>query len=216
MNAAPTPIDRILGTFGWRGFPDALFYEAAHGLRFDLGGDLPMGPLRFLQAIDRARTVAEAVFEGSVQLTAVVGHYGGERRSRRDLASFMRLREIGFDHPFGLPDKVPQGDEGHIAEFGEDLCQYWYAADFPNNRAGLSALLWTSVAREMPITPKARWLDVYIADFDRGLVLHAYDDRGMDVVATQRGLIEPLYRSFNAWLLGHDREAIEEKFRRTS
>ncbi|HEY2660701.1 MAG TPA: DUF3885 domain-containing protein [Caulobacteraceae bacterium] len=212
MNAYPTPIDRILGAFGWSGFPDAMFYEAVHGLRFDLGGDLPMGPVRSLRAIDRARTVAEAVFEGSVQVTGVVGHYSGERRSRSAFASFMRLRDVGFNYPFGPPEKAPQA-EGHVAEFGEDLCRCWHAADFSNNRAELSALLWTSVAREMRVTPKARWLDVYIVDFDRGLVLRAYDNRGMDVVATQPGLFEQVCRTFDAWLLDHDRAVMDEEFR---
>lgn len=214
MNSIPSPTARIFSTFGWHGFPDAMFYEGHFGLRFDLGGNLPMGPLRFLQAIDRARTITKAAFQDSSQVTAVVSHYGGERRSRRDVASFKQLREIGFDLPFGPPDKVPQGEEGHIAEYGEDLCRYWYAVSFPNDQEPVNALLWASVVREMPITPKARWLDVHIVDFDRGLVLRVYDDRGMDVVATRPGPLEPLYRTFDAWLLDHDRAAMDASFRR--
>ncbi len=77
--------------------------------------------MRFLQAIDRARSITDAALKGSVRITAVVSHYGAERRSRRDVVSFKQLWQIGFDNPFGPPENIPQRDENHITEFGEDL-----------------------------------------------------------------------------------------------
>lgn len=194
-------------------FPPALFYETAYGLRFDLGGDLSMGPLRFLQAIDRARAIVEAVFRDSREVTAIVGQYGGEKRTRRHSAAFAQLREMGFDHVFELQEKKSQGDKEYIAEFGEDLWQYVYSVDFPKSLAATNALLWAIIAQEMPIAPKARWIGrVHIADFHRGLSICVYDDRGMDVVATRPERLAELYRSFDAWLLDYDRAAMADRF----
>lgn len=204
---------KIEATFGWPEFPDGLFYEAKWGLRFDLGGDLTDTAPRFLQAMDRARLITNSAFASSTKLWAVASSYGGERRTRRHHASFQALRALGFRHDFGAPQQVKQGDPSHFREFGEDLCRYWYQAEFSNDPEPLAALLWASVAAEGYVNPKARWIDtIHIADFENGVALTVYDDRGMDVVATEAGPLMGLYERFGGWLLDHDRPAMEAKF----
>jgi len=207
------PIGIIKERFGWPGFPDLLFYQTPNALRFDLGGELKTGPVRFMQAIDRARSVASVLFEEAASLTAVVSHFSGEKRTRRDFVTFKKLREIGFPYPFGQPDKVPQNDESYKLTFGEDLCRYWYSTTFPNDSAPITALLWAALSREQGITPRTRWLEgIYLVDFDRGLALWAYDDRGMDIVATDARSLQPIYDRFGAWLLDYDRATMDANF----
>lgn len=207
------PIQEIDAAFGWRGFPDAMFYETAFGLRFDLGGQIEMGPLRLLQALDRARAVAKVLFSASESLVAIVTMYGEQRNTGRRHAAFQKLRSIGFTHSFGAAQKIPQNQQEHIAEFGEDLFRYWYAAPFVNDDASISALLWASVARKMDVRPKARWIDtIHIADLRNRVALIAYDDRGMDVVGPSGAALSPLYHEFNSWLLDYDRAAMDAKF----
>ena len=208
------PIQTIDAAFGWRGFPDAMFYQTPFGLRFELGGDQSMGPLRFMQAVDRARAVATALFSRSETLVAFVSIYGEERTTRRHSTAIQQLERIGFPHPFGSAAKVPQKDQEYIAEFGGDLFRHWYAAKFTNDAAAVSALLWASVAREMDIRPKAQCLDtIHIADIQKRLALTVYDDRGMDVVGPNGPTLSSLYRKFNAWLLDYDRAEMDAKFR---
>jgi len=207
------PIQQIDAAFGWRGFPDAMFYEAAYGLRFELGGEIDIGPPRFLQALDRARAVAKVLFSASESLVAVVTMYGEQRNTSRRHAAFQKLRSIGFTHAFGAAERIAQNDQEHIAEFGDDLFRYWYAAAFGNDDASISALLWASVAREMDIRPNAHWIHtIHIADLKNRLALTAYDDRGMDVVGPSGPALSPLYREFNPWLLDYDRAAMDAKF----
>lgn len=139
------PTERIRGVFGWNGFPDALFYEANYALRFDLCGELPSHPLRFLRAMDRAREVASAIFEQSLNLTAIVCYYDGERRSSRPASSFKTLADIGFQAEFRKPERIPLNDQDYIAEFGEDLCAYWCSAEMGRSREDRDALLWAGV-----------------------------------------------------------------------
>ena len=190
-----------------------MFYEADYGLRFDLGGEIDMSPLRFMQALDRARAVAAVLFSASETLHAVVSMYGEKRNTSRHHNAFQKLRVIGFNHSFGAAEKIAQNDQDYIAEFGSDLFRYWYSAPFLNDNASVSALLWASVSREMDIRPKARWIDtIHIVDFKNRLALTAYDDRGMDVVGPTGPALSRLYSQFNSWLLDHDRPAMDEKF----
>ena len=39
-----------------------------------------------------------------------------------------------------------------------------------------------------------------------------YDDRGLDMIATDRALLAPLYRRFDHWLLDYDRARMRETF----
>lgn len=207
------PIQTIDAAFGWHGFPAGMFYHSQFGLRFDLGGELDTGPVRFVQALDRARTVATAVFSRSETLVAVVSIYSEKRTTRRHSAAIQQLEQIGFAHPFGSATKVPQNDQEYIAEFGEDLYRHWFAAQFTNDETSVLALLWASIAREMDIQPKARWLDtIHIADPQKRLALTAYDDRGMDVIGPNGESLFPIYDKFSPWLLDYDRAAMDSKF----
>ncbi len=209
------PLGRVNDAFGWRCFPHALFYEADNALRFELEGDAKNGPIRLLHAMDRARVIADEIFASSTTLTAVVSHYGGKKRTRRDVVVFEDLSEVGFHNSFEGPDCVPENDEDHISAFGEDLYRYWYAADFSKSREAITALLWAAFAKERAISPKVRRLDnIYIADFTRRIVIHPYDDRGLDVVAAEHEVLTPLYERLGDWLLPYDREVMDAKFRR--
>jgi hypothetical protein len=207
-------INRIEEAFGWRGFPDGLFYAADHGLRFELAGDVDEYALRFVRAIERARVVAGEFLSGSENLTAVITHHGDEKRSSRGAASLKKLKEIGFHADFGPPDRMPEKNESYAREFGTDLYRYWYSADFEKTEGSITALIWAAIAREMAITPKAQWLDgIYIVDFQRRLAICPYDDRGLDVIAPDRASLQPLYEKLNTWLLDYDSKAMDAKFR---
>lgn len=208
-----TPTERIQKTFGWRGFPHALFYNADFGLRFELGGGLPMELPRFVRAFDRARAVADELFRTSKTLTAVVSGCDAERRASRVTNGLKTLAAMGFAADFCAPERVPLNDAEHIAEFGQDLCDYWLMADFEKSPERLHALLWAAVAKEMPIQPKVKGLErIVLVDFDRGMALQVYDDRGMDVAAADRERLLSIYRDFSNWLLDHDRVAMDRVF----
>lgn len=208
-----TPTERIQNTFGWFGFPYALFYAAKFGLRFELGGELPMAPPRFIQAFDRARAVADALFHTSKTLTVVVSVCDAERRSARGAAALKALADIGFSADFCEPERVRLNDAEYIAEFGQDLCDYWLMADFSKTPERLHALLWAAVAKEMPIQPRVKGFDrIILVDFQLGIAMHVYDDRGMDVVAVNREhLMEP-YSKFSDWLRDYDRAEMNRVF----
>jgi len=67
-------------------------------------------------------------------------------------------------------------------------------------------LLWNNIAQEIGVRPRAPVLSKLV-DRASGIVVNAYDDLGMDIVALAREPIEHLYRRFDTWLLDRDRMA---------
>jgi hypothetical protein len=53
----------------------------------------------------------------------------------------------------------------------------------------------------------SKWVDL-----QRGVTVHVYDDRGMDVTSLARETIAPLHRQFEAWLPDYARPRMAEAF----
>ena len=54
--------------------------------------------------------------------------------------------------------------------------------------------------------------ECYLINKTKQLVLNLYDDRGMDVVSTNKDQLKALYRSHNKMILDYDRERIDKMF----
>ncbi len=204
---------KIFDTFGWTDFPRPLFYNCSFGLRFELGGDHEMGPARFLQAMDRARAVADLAFSGMDKLTICINYTGKKRRSPAIKKEFKALSDMGFSGEFGPASHLAWADCHDPDWEAEGWLRYRHFCEIPNTPDQLAPLLWMAVAQEMPIEPRLFHIaDNYILDLVRGVALHVYDDRGMDVVATDPDLLLPLYSKFNSWLLDSDRTEMDSLF----
>jgi hypothetical protein len=49
---------------------------------------------------------------------------------------------------------------------------------------------------------------VYFLNPATGMIVHMYDDRGLDIIATSSEALIPIYQTFNHWVLDFDRERI--------
>jgi len=45
------------------------------------------------------------------------------------------------------------------------------------------------------------------------MIYHLYDDRGCDVIASNKENLRPLYEELNDWILDYDREQIDTIFK---
>lgn len=158
--------------------------------------------------MERAKEVAEALFSETKALTVFASFYDWERRSSCASRSFTALAALGFTEVFSRPDRVPQPDEDILSPSGMHLCRYWSRADFRYDPGQVELLLLASVSDLLP----KNFLLFHLVDMDRGLVLHAYDDRGMDVGAADRTALVPIYWEFKDWLLDYDRAAMDRIF----
>lgn len=53
---------------------------------------------------------------------------------------------------------------------------------------------------------------VYIFDIENHVMLHMYDDRGLDVAAHDKNTLIPAYTNLNTWILDYDRDKIDKVF----
>lgn len=182
-------------------------------LRFELGGEefdntIQQVP-RFLQAHRRASTVADALFgDGCVGVVA----WNGQLPNPAGLGDgvedgFVALQSTGFQAPlvsewqatvFPDPD-----DEGYVWDFR--------SYDLGHSKIVRDTLLWHAVASEMPIYPSAPVL-TFLLNPSTFVMLHVYDDRGMDVIADDPAKLRGPYSGFADWLLDYDRERMAKMF----
>ncbi len=174
----------------------APFRSSPYSLRFELGGETfgNEAPVpRFLQAFGRATEIAQEVFENSRQNFGVVAAYPN---SADDIFApaedgFEALAAAGFTlepmHEWQAPMWPDQAEE-------EDRmpCR-WRAYDLGGDIVQRDVLLWCAISLEMAVVPKAP-VSSFLADFDRNILLHVYDDRGMDVTALDREVLLRTYR----------------------
>jgi hypothetical protein len=191
------------------------FRSSAYSLRFELGGErfgIEAPVPRFLRAFGRARQVAREVFDSSPRLFGIVAAPSASADDRRLPApdGFAALEAAGFaGRPVGQWQGALRPDQ---AEEEDRVPCEWRAYDLTGDVAGQDVILWCAVALEMAITPRAAVLS-YLLDPDRDILLHVYDDRGMDVTALDREKLLTLYEERADWLLDYDRPRMREAFR---
>ena len=200
--------DHSLGD-GW----DTAFQSSKYSLRFELGGEelgMDMPVPRFLRAFDRARQVARDLFQNSETVVGIVVTWNAEGDLFSPVAdSDAALTSAGFDLPSFREWETELYPEEEIEEErGRSRCR---AYDLTQSAYGQDVLLWCAIACEMPIQPAVPARS-YLADLNRGIILHVYDDRGMDVTALEAEALLALYRERNDWLLDYDRDRMSAAF----
>lgn len=193
--------------------PHSLFTSFDQSLRFELGGeefgaDRPMR--RFAQAFLRSNAISQALFERSSEVYVALSSYGDEKPPSKRL---IPLKHCGLKkHEFKYLGKTPQEDDGHYLEDGSNIFRHWDMAKL-NDKGTISDILWLGIAAELGIKPTFYGsTKAYLIDPEYGLVLHLYDDRGMDVVATHNASLVDLFLRFNDWLLDYNRARMTSMF----
>ncbi|NEU31719.1 DUF3885 domain-containing protein [bacterium LRH843] len=59
-------------------------------------------------------------------------------------------------------------------------------------------------------------IDIYFINVTRKMIYHLYDDRGCDVIASNKDNIRSLYEKHNEWILEYDRKQIDKLFKSCS
>lgn len=182
-------------------------------LRFELGGEefdntVQQVP-RFLQAHRRASTLADALFSGNcVAVVAWNGHPpypAGLPDNTKD--GFVALQSTGFNAPQMNEWQATLYPDPDEEAYVWDLRSY----DLGRDKVARDTLLWHAIASEMPVYPSARVV-TFLLDSSRSVMLHVYDDRGMDVIAYDPAKLHGLHTDFADWLLDYDRERMAKLF----
>jgi hypothetical protein len=196
------------------------YQQSKFRLRFELGGEVYWQVThvvpRFIQALGRSRDLADNVF-GHGRALAIVGSW---KLPKREL--FQRKRERGATG-YSLLEKMGFADALLLREWREKPAWFdpddpsdgvpfdWKAYDITDLKEMRDTLLWASNAVEIGIEPRAPVV-IYLLNPVSNIVMHVYDDRGVDIMALSPEALMPLYRNFDQWILDYDRPRILEAF----
>lgn len=187
----------------------ALFYNFPGGLRFELpDGGSPLD--QALTALRKATLICDDVFAGEervlvhLEVFAPASHFGLRKMLRE-------LRIAGIVVPKARDIWLEA--EGQTDEADESC--HWVSCAFEVSTAKLPNLLWCAVAADFgsSLRPNPR-CRVYLLNPNKEIVVHPYDDRGMDVISRCTSALAGLYARHKELLLAYDLEAMRDTFGR--
>lgn len=103
-------------------------------------------------------------------------------------------------------------------EFSQDI-------DIDNNIIKQTQLYWDlkkfkipidKVFREIILGDLGGWNNfvssIFLFDVENHVMVHLYDDRGLDIVSYDKNTLIPIYKKLNTWILDYDRKQIDKIF----
>ncbi|NHZ64887.1 DUF3885 domain-containing protein [Massilia genomosp. 1] len=183
----------------------ALFYKLPGGLRFRMAEGEHFA--RVLVAVRKGGIVCEDVFADADTILVHLQNYATPNRfDMRFTLKQLAMAGIAIPHAREIwAEPVPRPDP-------DDDESWCVNALFELPKSSLASLLWCAFATdfgELRPNPHCR---VYLINPASGLMVHPYDDRGMDVVGTNHEALRQLYCTHYAWLLEYDLETMDRTF----
>jgi Domain of unknown function (DUF3885) len=182
----------------------ALFYNYPGGLRFELseGGTWLQ---QFTQALSKVSEICTDIFDGDPILVRLCKR--AEHPSPfyyRAVLSQLQVLEIQLPRERTLwLEPIPAAEQWGTA------LEWYINLVFELPVTAMTNLLWPPLARDFRMIHPQLDCWVYLYHAAKGLVIHPYDDRGMDVVGTNPQELAKLYKKFNHYLLDYDRVVMD-------
>jgi len=174
-----------------------LFYRWPVGIRFELG----LETFR-----ERAPKLYEAAFAPEDVCVIISQDWPAENVSPPARRRYFRVFSLpgAFDskHPVSLQSlEVTTEEEGEQDTF---ILQW---GQLPSRTFQYGSVLEGIANTDHAQTPSVSGR-VYFLNRATAIIVHMYDDRGLDIIAANREPLMPIYRAFNDWILDSDRERI--------
>ena len=165
----------------------------------------------FIQAMERSKKLFEDIFHESENI--YVNLIFSREKNSYKAKPYLPLLECGFSLPDDHERKIVKISKSQMDEYGF-IPGYWYQYDFKvkMNDLNVHALLWAVMSAELSIKPSANIVAVYFVDFEREIIFHPYDDRGLDIIASDKNTLLPIYKKYRDWIVEWNLEEIQEKF----
>jgi hypothetical protein len=175
-----------------------LFYSWPLGIRFELG----------LEGYrERSARLYEALFSPDDICVVIAKDWPDDispAARQRYFEVFSLPGAFDSNHPLGL-----QSLEIGKVEDGEQQNSVLHWARLPARSFKYGAIF-DGIANADHAKAPSVSSRVYFLNPATDVIVHMYDDRGLDVIAASREPLIPLYRTFNDWILDFDRARIDK------
>ena len=194
-------IKQALETFARSAFDHNLFANNETAIRFELAlGDTRIE--RFDTALHRASTVAKDVFQHSERLCVCLMYYGESFVEAKSSFRSLKDCEVTINRPYAIDRQQIDDDFG-----GETQTRIFFESDL----GSVYRMIWGTVARELGVRP-CLGFNLYIFDPDLRILMHPYDDRGMDILGPNRERMSEIYAKYRDWLLDYNIAEMRERY----
>lgn len=182
-----------------------LFYRWPIGLRFDLGGRAT-APQEVEEVMRRSTALFEAVFSLEDSCIVVSQDWPCDDKVSHlsALFDFSRNYSARLERPQGCVE-VQEAEE---PEIGPHTLTW---VEQPARTFRYDLILGGIANADHARTPAVKGR-VYFVNPRTNVIMHMYDDRGLDLIAKTKDALYSLYHDFNAWILEYDRARIERTF----
>jgi hypothetical protein len=186
----------MLSHFNRVDFGGDLFNQWSVGIRFEIG----------IEQVSRAAKLYEFVFAKADDCILVSQDWTmGEEIVSRSKPLFAT--------PGILPSDPTQLQSVEITPFDEAPYRLTWTRLSP--LAINAPQMFQAIAnREQDGIPKVS-SGVFVIDPHSMVIMHMYDDRGLDMIAAELNILRPLYENFGDWILDNQRHRIAFRFRIT-
>ncbi len=187
-----------------------LFYTWNLGLRFDLQvGDIGTDKY-FKEVVRRSSIIFETAFDKSDRLLFVLIDYKYKRRKIRfGNFAFKQIHNLKREEVSYLIEKKLYQSDGNF-----DVAIVKLTAHRINHKCILTAIGNSDFPPRLPRLDN-RGLsskELYFLNLDKKLIFHMYDDRGLDIIATDKEILASIYAKHKDWILDCDRKQIDKQF----
>ncbi len=192
----------------------SLFFNWNNGLRFDLQNGEVDTDEYFEEVYKRSELLFQEVFSPNDNVFLVLMDYKYKRsKIRFGNFCFKHIRgliggEVFYLKEHELYDSKDRLDIRNVAVIKSDIERIDYknilkaigSTDFPPRQPRLD--------KNGVLTSK----EVFFLNIDRKLIFHMYDDRGLDIIASDVALLQPIYNKYDSWVLESDRAKMDSLF----
>ena len=179
----------------------SVFYSCKYALRFDLRDTDAKtdNDEYFIEGLNRAKELFCKIFDDCGEFYFA---YRNKkiRFSDKIFANIADLNECEI-HTLKEKSIYDEGFDTNLAVIKLDISR----VDYENI---LSSINHTDFPSRKPRTEG----EVYFIHIKKEIIFNMYDDRGLDIAATNKETIEPFYKKYNKWLLDYDRKQMDKIF----
>ena len=190
-----------------------LFYQWKYGIRFEVGSpsiptmiDRDKGILNlvyFKQALDRAIQLFEYVFDPEDDIIMVCQRYVANRQK-------IKKRNFCLSSVKELKSKRIESSQLrnlYIEERYETKKEHWHRISV---HAKTKEINYQKILKKLTFYDFSSYsTEVYFINKNQNLIFNLYDDRGLDIIATEKESLRNLYQEYYEWILEYDKKTIE-------
>ncbi|ARJ37885.1 DUF3885 domain-containing protein [Sporosarcina sp. P16a] len=194
----------------------ALFYETKSAIRFEISASIAFDEPDFLkQAFHRSSTLFEAVFEDEDEIILVTDVHTTNHFLRKKplnvYSKYVKRKQLLYTLRFST---IPNfhGDEE------EKLVTHRFSLSCKRQDIRYKQLL-KAICYEDFDSPttilkqnSGSGYDIFFINQSKNIIYHLYDDRGCDIIASDRESIRFLYEQYTDWILDYDKQEVDKDF----